>query len=55
MGFVPIVFGFVHSGLCMLAGFAFHDFGHNNAGCGMGRCDVNFLSGSTIPVLLEFG
>lgn len=44
---------------CMLAGFAFHDSGHNNAECGVDRCNVNFLSGSelgqwTRAVLFKF-
>lgn len=39
----------------MLAGFAFHYSGHNNAECGVDRCDVNFLSGSAVPVQLELG
>jgi len=34
----------------MLAGFAVHDSGHNKAECGVDRCDVNFLSGSAVPV-----
>lgn len=38
------MFGFfVRSDFCMLAGFAFHDSGHNNADCGVDRCSVNFL------------
>lgn len=32
----------------MLAGFAFHDSGHNNADCGVDRCNVNFLPSQRI-------
>ena len=39
----------------MLAGFAFHGSGRNNAECGVDRCDVNFPSGSAVPVHLELG
>ena len=45
----------MHSDFCMLAGFAFHGSGRNNAECGVNRCDVNFLSGSAVPVHLELG
>ena len=45
----------MNSDFCMLAGFAFHDSGHNNTEHGVDRCDVNFLSGSAIPVHLELG
>lgn len=45
----------MHSDFCMLAGFAFHDSVHNNAECGVDRCDVNFLSGSAVSVHLELG